>query len=44
MLERIVAVFYIPWVFWGAPLLLATMIEVHRAWRMRRARRYRAGR
>jgi len=39
VLERIVAVFYIPWVFWGAPLLLAALIEVQRAWRLRRDQR-----
>ncbi len=32
MLEQIVAWFYIPWVFWSVPLLLAIGVEIHRRW------------
>lgn len=33
MLEWLSNLFYDPWVFWGAPLVLAVMLEV--GWRLR---------
>lgn len=41
MLERIVALFYIPWVFWSLPFLLALAIELYRRSPARRNLRWR---
>ena len=36
MLERIVALFYVPWIFWSVPFLLAIGIELSRRWLVHR--------
>lgn len=36
MLETIVNLFYVPWIFWGVPLVLAVVIELLRLRRRRR--------
>lgn len=38
MLEEIVQLFYIPWVFWGVPLLIAIGIELAKRLRGHRPR------
>lgn len=38
MLEAIVNLFYVPWIFWGVPFVLAAVIELVRLRRRRRRR------
>jgi len=36
MLETVVNLFYVPWIFWGVPLVVAVLIELGRYSRRRK--------
>ena len=38
MLETVVNLFYVPWIFWGVPLVVAVLIELVHLARRRRNR------
>lgn len=39
MLEHIVQLFYVPWIFWGLPLLIAVGLELGKRLRGHRSSR-----